>query len=156
MKTIPERISEATECRFCLDPINPQARICKACGEPQGLFRRGRRFVSAVLSLLVALGSLGIAFLQYSGAQVARSYERAARSDAVEARVEAVAAGAAVARIVTAFDPDTRAQLRGTLLPTLDAESTLERDLQERPKDVRLRRDLLLQEALIPRANTQQ
>ena len=161
MKIMHNENTAATECKFCRDPIHPNARICKACGEPQDLFRRGGRLISGMLSLLVALGSLAIAFLQYSEAQAARGAAQEARvdasearGDAQEARVEAVAAQAALNTIVNSLEDDPRAKLRDRLSPTLRDQGTLERERKERPTDERVRRDLLLQDALNPGART--
>ena len=56
-------------CKFCMETIHAEARICKECGEPQGLIRHSLGYISGMLSLTVAVGSLGIAFVQYKDAK---------------------------------------------------------------------------------------
>lgn len=125
------------ECKFCREAIHSEARLCKECGEPQGHFSRGLRFISSVLSLFVALGSLGIAYLQYDEAKLSRENEKAATG--------------AVTEIVGALDETSRRQLRTKLSPGLQDETTLRRELQARPMDQSVRRDLLLRQMVIPR-----
>lgn len=129
------------ECKFCREAIHSQAHVCKECGELQGQFRRGIRFISSVLSLLVALGSLGIAYLQYDEAKLSRVYERAATE--------------AVTEIVGALDETSRMKLRTKLSRDLKEETSLQRELQARPMDQSVRRDLFLRQMVIPRERPQ-
>lgn len=136
------------ECKFCRERIHRNARICRACGEPQYLFRRCVRFGSAALSSLVALGSLGIAYAQYYDAMAARDQERAARA---AERAEAAASEAAIDQILANLDEGSRRALSQKLSTTLTRDrSALEREKQTNPANVGVRRDLLLQK-IVPR-----
>src|SRR5437763_125458 len=75
--------SNSGRCRYCRDSIYPDALICKTCGEPQVLWRRAIRLVSTLLSSVVALGSLGIAVLQYNDAKAAQKEANVAKASEV-------------------------------------------------------------------------
>lgn len=131
----------AGACRFCQDPIHPRARICKSCGSPQGLFGQGTRVVGTFLSGVVAIGSLGIAYVEHYGAATAREAEAA----------QLVASDAAVTEIIEALDERGRAQLSGELSGRIEGSvETLNRRVQEQPTDVEARRELLLRKAVTP------
>ena len=58
------------ECNFCKDIINDGSSTCKVCGEILGARRKWRHvrgFFAFLLSMLVPIGSLGIAYLEYNG-----------------------------------------------------------------------------------------
>jgi hypothetical protein len=139
--------SATKECKFCHESIHQQARLCKACGQPQGMLRRSGRFVSAMLTPIVALGSLGIAYAQYLDATNARTAERHARA-AEQSQVQA--SNAAVEEIMASLDNASRAALTRKLARTTKSQSQLERELQAKPTDPMVRKDLLLRKIIRP------
>lgn len=133
--------NEVKECKFCHELIHQRARLCKACGQPQGLLRRSGRFVSAMLTPIVALGSLGIAYAQYLDATNARIAERHARA-AEQSQVQA--SNAAVEEIMASLDNASRAVLSRRLPRITKSQSQLEQELKTKPTDPIVRKDLLL------------
>lgn len=131
------------ECRFCRQTIHPEAEICSACQEPQGGFRGVVRIVSSFLPSLVALGSLGIAYLQYAAMVDARAEEQLAR-DAEEAAVEA--SEDALTTLVDNLSLTQRDvnQLHERLPVLKEDLGEVRRKAKDNPADPAARRDLLL------------
>ncbi len=135
------------ECKFCHESIHQRARLCKACGQPQGLLRQSGRFISAMLTPIVALGSLGIAYAQYLDATRARTAEKRARA-AEQSQVQA--SNAAVEEIMASLDNVSRAALTRKLSRITKSQSQLERELKAKPTDSIVRKDLLLRKIIVP------
>jgi hypothetical protein len=133
--------SATKECKFCHESIHQRARLCKACGQPQGLLRQSGRFISALLTPMVALGSLGIAYAQYLDAANARTAERHARA-AEQSQVQA--SNAAVEEIMASLDNASRTALTRNLPRISKSRIQLEQELKAKPTDTMVRKDLLL------------
>ncbi len=58
------------QCPYCKEEINDGAMKCKICGELLGsqvFFKRINGFIAGILSIVVSIGSLTIALLEYKG-----------------------------------------------------------------------------------------
>lgn len=137
--------SATKECKFCHESIHQRARLCKACGQPQGLFRQSGRFISALLTPMVALGSLGIAYAQYLDAANARTAERQARA-AEQSQVQA--SNHAVEEIMASLDNASRAALTRNLPRITKSQIQLEQELKAKPTDPMVRKELLLRKIM--------
>jgi len=57
-------------CPYCKEEIKAGAKKCKICGEFLGFSSRLKRFIGLLggfLSLIITIGSLGLAYLEYQG-----------------------------------------------------------------------------------------
>jgi hypothetical protein len=138
------------QCLYCRDLIYADALICKTCGEPQALWRRVSRLFSTTLSSIVAIGSLGIAVLQYHDAKAAQQEASIAKAGE-DAQVKA--SQEALAKIFAKLDPKTRLQVTEGLSRELKGDlKKLESKVQAKPSDTSARSDLLLHQFVASQA----
>ena len=133
-------------CKYCRDPISPDALICKTCNEPQGTWRRSTRLLSAALSSVVAAGSLGIAYLQYAQT-VAAQKETAVAKTAEAAQVPA--SQNAVHQIFNGLPLYQRTTLVAILsrqLRSVPDAVSLQGQIQNEPTNTEYRTKLLLRQ----------
>jgi hypothetical protein len=98
--------SKTVPCMYCRDPIPPDALICRTCNEPQDWGRRTTKFLSVALSSLVAVLSLGLAYVQYRDEKAAQAEASTAKANAA---TESKAYEDAFQRIRQKFDANPAA-----------------------------------------------
>jgi hypothetical protein len=108
--------------------------------------RRAARFTTGLLPTLVAIGSLGIAYVQYLEAADARLQQQRATS---EAKATRTAANLAIRRVEQKLTPEKRKQLNAEL-SRIRKVPVLLNELEAQPSNVEARRDLLLWHAIKP------
>jgi len=83
------------KCPYCKEEIITGARKCKICGEFLGVSSRLKRFtglIGGVLSLIISIGSLGLAYLELQGRIKAENDKKIAieeKNEAVEQKIKA-------------------------------------------------------------------
>ena len=77
------------KCPYCMEEITAGAKKCKECHEFLGFFsglRRFARLIGGIMTLLISIASLGIAYIEFQG----RVRAEDERNIAVEQKIEAV------------------------------------------------------------------
>ena len=144
-------------CRYCRDPIDRAALICKSCGEPQVLSWRATRFFSGLLSSVVALGSLWFAYLQHEDARQANQEAKTAQKQANVAQAgeaaQVQASQMAVQQILGYLPPSAHTNIIANLSrhygPFPNAQ-TLKKQITEEPANPTLRANLLFRQFVAP------
>jgi tetratricopeptide (TPR) repeat protein len=74
------------QCPYCKEEINDGAMKCKICGELLGsqvFFKRVNSFIAGILSIVVSIGSLTVALLEYKGRVEAMFEKKKAEMDKI-------------------------------------------------------------------------
>lgn len=145
-----------SECVFCGTPLEKAVKKCKACHEPQGwkVYASGMLLkYTPLLSAIVAVGALTIAFSESRSARHARMQEQVARSAAQDAilrrQTQAIAADQALADLKSKLPESTQRNLLTNLeLPPRTTLEQLESQAEQAPDNVRLHKKVFLFRAL--------
>lgn len=142
-------------CKFCLGTLPKGAKKCTACGELCGVMGSLYRGVP-LLSIIVAVGSLGIAYLQFTDKQTAvkeRNDAVSAKEVAVEAESKALnnlQASESVVRALTAnIDIKSKNKVFRTyeIRPSQQSFRAVEKEAERNPDDQQLKEKLILYKA---------
>ena len=146
------------KCKFCGETLSEPAKKCRSCGEPQGWHVYGWGMILkyipllSALSVLVALGSLYIAYLENQATRRARAGEERAQQQVrvTTARLDTVerAASRAMIRLRKQL-PESAGEdiLRSLELRNGTTERDLEANVGRAPLDVWEREKLFLYRA---------
>ncbi len=150
-----------TKCRFCGEELsNPTpVKKCKACHEPQGwrVYFWGTilKFIplASALSLVVALASLYIAFLQHEATRRAEVREEAAKTQVqrTTSQLHTIerASNRAIERLTQELPESTKQDIFRSLdLPSRATLNELEDEVRSAPMDSQKREKLFLYRAL--------
>jgi hypothetical protein len=95
---------ESNHCPYCCDRIQKGALICKTCQEPLTRWRQTTRLLSTVLTSVVAVLSLGLAYQQYRDEKAAQAESATTKANAA---TESKAYENAFQRIRQQFETNT-------------------------------------------------
>lgn len=144
------------ECPHCKEEIKQGAKKCRTCGELlgwRGVLNSFSVFLAGLLSVLVSLASLGIAFLEYQGrvraeeARQAVEIEKQASQDILRKIPLADVARAVEEKIE--FEEDSAGYIYLKKGELEKAVEEFKKILEENPKDTRARKGLIYSETLL-------
>jgi len=140
------------KCEYCQETIDEAAKICKTCHEP--LYRLGKILkFTPLLSAIVAVASLGIAFSEIiekqKAAQRADVAEKAHVEVSRELNAKEKAADQALREMAQRLPAPSRdVMIKGLQLPQGATIEELERKAKSSPADAEIQRQAFLYRAL--------